>query len=115
MDYVVTCRYHGVVLAHILNKPVLAISHHPKVASLMDALGLGQYCVDIQTFDPIELTERFASLVTHNREVRQSMAASLASNRSKVAAQFDQLFPSYDGRVNRKEADLHAEAQLLSR
>jgi len=40
MDYIVTCRFHGVVLAHILNKPVLAISHHPKVTDLMAALGL---------------------------------------------------------------------------
>ena len=39
MDYVVTCRFHGVVLAHLLNKPVLAISHHPKVLSLMKDIG----------------------------------------------------------------------------
>ncbi len=31
MDYVVTCRFHGVMFAHLLNKPVLAIAHHPKV------------------------------------------------------------------------------------
>ena len=35
MDYVVTCRFHGVVFAHLLNKPVLAISRHPKVMDLM--------------------------------------------------------------------------------
>ena len=28
MDYVVTCRFHGVVFAHLLNKPILAIAHH---------------------------------------------------------------------------------------
>jgi len=92
-DYVVTCRFHGVVLAHILNKPILAISHHPKVANLMEQLGLGQYCVDIQTFDPGDLARRFTSLVNHDREVRHSMAENLALYRSNVAAQFDQLFP----------------------
>lgn len=93
MDYVVTCRFHGVVLAHILNKPVLAVSHHPKVADLMSALGLSQYCFDIQTFDPNRLADAFASLVDHTQEVKASMAASLADYRARAAQQFDQLFP----------------------
>jgi polysaccharide pyruvyl transferase WcaK-like protein len=94
MDYVVTCRFHGVVLAHILHKPVLAISHHPKVADLMSALGLSRYCVDIRNFDPISLADTFASLVDHTREVKSSMAESLAVYRLRAAAQFDELFPS---------------------
>jgi polysaccharide pyruvyl transferase WcaK-like protein len=93
MDYIVTCRFHGVVLAHILNKPVLAISHHPKVTDLMAALGLSQYCVDIRTFDPDRLADAFASLVDHTREVKISMAASLAAYRAQAGAQFDLLFP----------------------
>ena len=96
MDYVVTCRFHGVVLAHMLNKPVLAIAHHPKVADLMDALGLAQYCVDIRTFEPAILTETFASLVDHAIEVKGSMGASLQAYRSKLAAHFDGLFPPAD-------------------
>ena len=63
MDYVVTCRFHGVVFAHMLNKPVLAISHHPKVTALMNEMGLGKYCVDIRTFDLDLLTETFAAVV----------------------------------------------------
>jgi polysaccharide pyruvyl transferase WcaK-like protein len=47
MDYVVTCRFHGVVFAHLLNKPILAIAHHPKVTHLTNALGLSKYCVDM--------------------------------------------------------------------
>jgi polysaccharide pyruvyl transferase WcaK-like protein len=43
LDYVVTCRFHGVVLAHMLNKPVLAVAHHPKVTTIMAELGLSQY------------------------------------------------------------------------
>ncbi len=100
-DYVVTCRFHGVVLAHILNKPTLAISHHPKVANLMEQLGLEQYCVDIQTFDPGDLAKRFTSLVDHDREVRHSMAENLTVYRLKVAAQFDQLFPPACEEVDR--------------
>jgi polysaccharide pyruvyl transferase WcaK-like protein len=94
MDYVVTCRFHGVVLAHILNKPVLAISHHPKVADLMSALGLSRYCVDIRNFDSASLADTFASLVDRTQEVKARMAENLAAYRSRAAAQFDELFPS---------------------
>lgn len=93
MDYVVTCRFHGVVFAHILNKPVLAISHHPKVANLMNALGLEKYCVNIRTFDPIRLAETFESLVSDTEWVKRRMAANLADYSSKLATQFDSLFP----------------------
>jgi polysaccharide pyruvyl transferase WcaK-like protein len=92
-DYVVTCRFHGVVLAHILNKPILAISHHPKVASLMEHLGLGQYCADIQNYDPFHLAENFKSLVENSQDIRRGMAVSLSASRLKVASQFDELFP----------------------
>jgi hypothetical protein len=92
MDYVVTCRFHGVVFAHLLNKPVLAISHHPKVANLMNALGLSKYCVDIQTFDPGRLVDTFVSLA-NDTEVRKLMAASLARYKAQLMTQFDDLFP----------------------
>jgi polysaccharide pyruvyl transferase WcaK-like protein len=115
LDYVVTCRFHGVVLAHILNKPVLAISHHPKVAHLMDALGMTQYCVDIQTFDPIELVRRFALLVANTSEVQRSMASSLVSNKSRVAAQFDLLFPPYRENTDWRATSSNLKTQLLDR
>ena len=97
VDYIVTCRFHGVVFAHILNKPVLAIPHHPKVANLMNALGLSKYCVDIRTLDPIQLTDTFASLVSDTEEVKSRMVASLANYRSQLAIQFDELFPRSPG------------------
>ena len=74
MDYVVTCRFHGVVFAHLLNKPVLAIAHHPKVIDLMTDLELSNYCVDIRDFDLKLLAERFASMVINAEEIKSRMA-----------------------------------------
>lgn len=94
MDIVVTCRYHGVVLAHLLNKPVLAIAHHPKVIALMNSLGLGQYCVDIKTFEPAQLIRMFDSLLEHQSEIKVQMANVLATFQQQAANQFDTLFCS---------------------
>jgi polysaccharide pyruvyl transferase WcaK-like protein len=92
MDYVVTCRFHGVVFAHLLNKPVLAISPHPKVMDLMTDLELSGYCVDIRDFDPKLLAERFASMVINAEDIKSRMAASLTRNRQQLKSQFDELF-----------------------
>jgi polysaccharide pyruvyl transferase WcaK-like protein len=92
MDYVVTCRFHGVIFAHLLNKPVLAIAHHPKVVDLMTGLELSNYCVDIRHFDPNMLTDRFAALVVNSEAVKHRMAVSLTKNREWLSRQFDELF-----------------------
>ena len=93
MDYVVTCRFHGVLFAHLLNKPVVAIAHHPKVATLMSDMGLAQYCLDIRSFDPDLLIATFTALVRHGEEVRERMAERLACYRRESTKQFDDLFP----------------------
>jgi len=93
MDYVVTCRFHGVVLAHLLNKPVLAISHHPKVMDLMKNLGLSKYCADIRKFDANLLTDTFDSLVRDKDEIKNRMAEKLSRYKVELAIQFDDLFP----------------------
>jgi polysaccharide pyruvyl transferase WcaK-like protein len=93
MEYVVTCRFHGIVFAHLLNKPVLAISPHPKVADHMSALGLSKYCVDIRTFDPNLLADTFEALVRERDNIKDSMAASLVKYKSLLKGQLDELFP----------------------
>ena len=92
MDYVVTCRFHGVIFAHLLNKPVLAIAHHPKVTELMAALDLSEYCVDIQDFSANLLADRFASMVNSTEEIKSRMATKLTENRQLLQSQFDELF-----------------------
>jgi polysaccharide pyruvyl transferase WcaK-like protein len=92
MDFVVTCRFHGVVFAHLLNKPVLAIAHHPKVRDLMANLDLSNYCVDIRDFDLNLLEDRFASMIADADEIKSRMAASLTKNRQRLTTQFDGLF-----------------------
>jgi len=93
MDYIVACRFHGVVFAHLLNKPVLAISHHPKVARLMRDMGLSRYCVDILKCDFVTLTTTFDALVSDQDEIRRRMAGTAVRWKHELTSQFDALFP----------------------
>ncbi len=93
MNYVVTGRFYGVVFAHMLNIPVLAIAHHPKVSTLMSDLGLSKYCVDIRKCDANTLAEAFTSLVNDRDEIKTRMAERLACYKRQSSIQFDELFP----------------------
>ncbi len=92
VDFVVTCRFHGVVFAQLLNKPVMALSHHPKVATLMADFGMSEYCLDIRKSDAQLLTSTFARLVANQDEIRARMAAKVAESRQLLADQFDAMF-----------------------
>ncbi len=93
MDYIVTSRLHGVIYAHLLNKPVLAISTHPKVATIMDDIGLSRFCVDVERCDRDELARRFMVLSGQTAEVRQQMTDVRVRYRRQLSEQFDRLFP----------------------
>jgi len=59
---VVATRFHNVLLALMLDKPVVALSYHEKIASLMSGVGLGEYCHDVDRLDVPRLVEQFTKL-----------------------------------------------------
>jgi len=61
-DIVVATRFHNLLLALMLNKPVLALSYHEKIASLMAGVGMDAYCEDVEALDVDRLIERFLAL-----------------------------------------------------
>ena len=90
--FIVTCRFHGVIFTHLLNKPVLALSHHLKVTLLTDDLGLSRYCFDIHTCDAASLTKAFRSLVQNGSEIKSRMNEKSAHYKGGLSLQFDDLF-----------------------
>jgi polysaccharide pyruvyl transferase WcaK-like protein len=93
MDYIVTCRFHGAIFAHLLRIPFLAISHHPKLTTLMSDLGLSNYCLDIRRFDAALLMDRFANLVSNRERIKTLLTAKASQYKAQLQAQLDQLFP----------------------
>ncbi len=94
MDYVITCRFHGVIFAHLLNKPVIALSHHSKIMTLMGDIGLSRYCLDIRKLDADALALAFDDLVSNAAEIKSRMSDKYSFFKATLARQFDNLFPN---------------------
>jgi polysaccharide pyruvyl transferase WcaK-like protein len=61
-DAVVATRFHNVLLALLCEKPVISISFHHKCDSLMAAMGMSDYCVNIEDLESARLIETFCRL-----------------------------------------------------
>jgi len=69
-DVVVATRFHNVLLALLLNKPVIAISFHHKCSSLMSKMGLAEYCLDINDLNAKKLIGQLCQLEKNSELLR---------------------------------------------
>jgi len=92
LDFYVTCRFHGVVFASLLNVPTLALAPHPKVTALMESLGVADYCIDISRCDAGDLTARADRLIANMDEVKALIGRNVAQFQAQLNLQFDDLF-----------------------
>ncbi len=61
-DLVVSPRYHNLLLALMLNKPVISLSYDPKNDSLLEGVGLGRYCQPLDELDVGRLIKQLIEL-----------------------------------------------------
>lgn len=91
-DIVIASRLHGVMLSHLIGKPVIALSFDRKVDAHMIEIGQQDYCMNIDTFTLQTLVERFTDL----NEARETELARLEDavrhRRIKAETQYDILF-----------------------
>ena len=92
VDVVVAARLHGVILAHLANRPVLAVSHERKVRTLMEDMAQQRYCVDIEDFAEDVGYRLLLELVSERDAISEQIATHVASSRRRVLAQYDVLF-----------------------
>jgi polysaccharide pyruvyl transferase WcaK-like protein len=91
-DVVVTPRFHNVLLAMMLNKPVLSISYHEKTASVMAEVGLTEYCQDIDQLDIDRLIEQFIKLHENADNLRPQIKQKTEELRKSLDEQYDFIF-----------------------
>jgi polysaccharide pyruvyl transferase WcaK-like protein len=89
VDLVVASRLHGVVLAHLLGKPVVAVSFDRKVATHMASMGQQPYCLDIHEVGSDALQETFGRLEHTATAERARLEGTVAECRRAVEAQYD--------------------------
>jgi len=90
-DMVVATRFHNVLLALMLGRPVIALSYHEKLRSLMAGLGAAEYSVDVDELDVPGLIERFGRLA-EDKTFTTSMKQRTDSYRRALDEQYAQMF-----------------------
>jgi len=91
-DIVVATRFHGVLLSHFMEKPVVALSYHQKIDTLMAAAGQAAYNLSVASFDVPSLIACFQALEA-NREnavaqIRQQKQAYITA----LDEQYERIF-----------------------
>ena len=87
-DVVISARYHNLVLAMILDKPVMALSDHAKLDSLLTDLGLAQYVMPLDNLRSGDLTARFEQLGGDSERVRSYIRERLENYRRALDGQY---------------------------
>jgi polysaccharide pyruvyl transferase WcaK-like protein len=97
-DLVVATRFHNVVAALLLAKPVLSIGYAAKNDELMADMGLAAYCQAIEELDVERLKEQLLRLRAEREEIAATIAARARAYRAALDAQHAALFgASRDG------------------
>ena len=91
-DIVVATRFHNVLLALLCDKPVISISFHDKCESLMSAMGLSEYCLDINDLKADRLIEKFCQLEANSDTIKPSIRAKAREFREALDDQYKFIF-----------------------
>ena len=97
-DLVVATRFHNVLLALLCNKPVISISFHHKCESLMSAMGLSEYCLEINDLKADRLIEKFCDLETKAEKLKPLIRAKAIEFREALDEQYTLIFNDMLGR-----------------
>jgi len=87
-EAVISARYHNLVMALIQNKPIMALSEHPKLDSLATDFGLAQYLLPLANLSPDVLIGRFKQLENDMERLRPYIKAELDKYRQALDALF---------------------------
>ncbi|MDH3251984.1 MAG: polysaccharide pyruvyl transferase family protein, partial [Ignavibacteria bacterium] len=90
-DIIVASRFHGVLLAHVLGKPVVALSYHPKIDHIMKNIGHEKYCLDIRSFTADALQSAFVNLEQNLTEAQRQVSLVEASYREQLSQQYERI------------------------
>jgi polysaccharide pyruvyl transferase WcaK-like protein len=93
LDVVISSRLHGVLLAIVAGRPVLALSHERKVRAVMNDAGVSSFCADLNTVNMDQIEQHLTSLTGQLDTCARRLRDYSASARSAVQQQ-DEIIPT---------------------
>ena len=94
IDIVIASRLHGVLLSHLMHRPVLAISYDRKVDHHMEDMGLSEYCLDLGKVNLNLLKTRFRQLEGNKEAVERQVSEKISGYVGALQQQYYWLFGS---------------------
>ena len=91
-DIVVSPRFHNILLALMLGKPVASLSYHEKFSSLMAGFGLAAYCHDIDDLDVDLLTKHVTQLEKSTDGLKPQIKQKVEEYRDALDEQYTRIF-----------------------
>jgi polysaccharide pyruvyl transferase WcaK-like protein len=88
---VVATRFHSVIAALRVGKPVLCLGYGPKFTALATRMGLAEFCQTAKYPDADALIAQFTELEKRQEELRKQVADGNAACERDIAAQFAEL------------------------
>lgn len=88
---VVATRYHNVMCALMLAKPVISVGYAAKNEELMSGMGLAEYCLSVHSLELDELIGRFTELEGQAERLRPGMIAGCRDSARQLDRQFTEL------------------------
>jgi len=91
-DMVVATRFHNILLALLVNKPVISISFHHKCLSLMSQMGLSEYSQDMNDLKADRLIELFCQLEKNAGSLKPMIRQKTEGCRKALDDQYNLIF-----------------------
>jgi polysaccharide pyruvyl transferase WcaK-like protein len=95
VSYVVAPRYHNLVLALMLNKPVISLSYDPKNDALLEGFALEKWAQSIATFEVLNLTEQLHELERHYPDAFNDVSSRLDEYSLLLGEQYMRLVKEF--------------------
>jgi polysaccharide pyruvyl transferase WcaK-like protein len=93
-EVVISARYHNLVMGLIQGKPVIALSDHAKLDSLVSDFGLARYRLPLANLTAEGLIERFKELQSDLDRLRPFVREGVERYRQELDRQYELFFDS---------------------
>ena len=90
-DLVIATRFHNVLKALRLGRPVISIGYARKNDDLMREMGLGEYCHGVDDFDPARVLAQVHAMAALAAPPTSTLNLRVAEYRAALEAQWDQI------------------------